>query len=154
MKDGSKALFAAFLVGLLALSALEAPAAVPPRPPERMMEEATHVVRGKVVALSSKTQKSKVERGLLVARDRIFKITVEVTAVEKGKDVKEGDELTLEAWRPSTRFPPLPGPQGHQPIPSTGDLIKTYLLHDKETRIYRPFMPNGIKILKKARDSK
>jgi len=151
MKDGSKALFAAFLVGLLALSALEAPAAVPPRPPERMMEEATHVVRGKVVALSSKTQKSKVERGLLIARDRVFKITVRVSDVEKGKAIKEGDELTFEAWQPSTRFPPLPGPQGHQPIPVKGDLVKAYLLYDKESKTYRPFMPNGIEILKKVK---
>ena len=119
-----------------------------------MFEEATHVVRGKVVALSSKTQKSKVERGLLIARDRIFTITVEVIAVEKGKDVKECDELSLEAWQPSTRFPPLPGPQGHQPIPSTGDLVKTYLLYNKKTKTYHPFMPNGINILKEAKDSK
>jgi len=144
----------AFLAGLLALTAVDASAAVAPHSKESMMEEATHVVRGKVVVLSSKTQKSKVERGLLVARDRIFKITVEVTAVEKGKDVKEGDELSLEAWRPSTRFPPLPGPQGHQPIPSKGDLVKTYLLYNKKTKTYHPFMPNGINILKKARDSK
>ena len=144
----------AFLAGLLALTAVDASAAVAPHSKESMMEEATHVVRGKVVVLSSKTQKSKVERGLLVARDRIFKITVEVTAVEKGKDVKEGDELSLEAWRPSTRFPPLPGPQGHQPIPSKGDLVKTYLLYNKKTKTYHPFMPNGIKILKKATDTK
>jgi hypothetical protein len=144
----------AFLAGLLALTAVDASAAVAPHSKESMMEEATHVVRGKVVVLSSKTQKSKVERGLLVARDRIFKITVEVTAVEKGKDVMEGDELSLEAWRPSTRFPPLPGPQGHQPIPSKGDLVKTYLLYNKKTKTYHPFMPNGINILKKARDSK
>jgi hypothetical protein len=73
---------------------------------------------------------------------------------KKGKDVKEGDELSLEAWQPSTRFPPLPGPQGHQPVPNKGDLVKTYLFYDKNTKTYHPFMPNGIKILKKARDSK
>ena len=157
MKNDSKALLASFLVGLFALSALDAPAAVAPRPPEEMMEEATHVVRGKVVALSSKTQKSRRRSSrsdFLIARDRIYKITVEVIAVEKGKDVKEGDELSLEAWQPSTRFPPLPGAQGHQPVPNKGDLVKTYLLHDKKTKIYHPFMPNGIKILKKATDTK
>lgn len=154
MKTSVRSCFAAFLAGFVALTALDVSAAVAPHPPEEMTEEATHVVRGKVVALSSKTQKSKVERGLLIARDLIFKITVKVTALEKGKDVKEGDELTLEAWKPSTRFPPLPGPQGHQPIPSKGDLVKTYLLYNKKTKTYHPFMPNGIKILKKARDSK
>ena len=154
MKTSVRSCFAAFLVGFLALTAVDASAAVAPHSKESMMEEATHVVRGKVVVLSSKTQKSKVERGLLVARDRIFKITVEVTAVEKGKDVKEGDELSLEAWQPSTRFPPLPGPQGHQPVPNKGDLVKTYLFYDKNTKTYHPFMPNGINILKEAKDSK
>ena len=157
MKTSVRSCFAAFLVGFLALTAVDASAAVAPHSKESMMEEATHVVQGKVVALISKTQKSRRRSSrsdFLIARDRIFKITVEVIAVEKGKDVKEGDELSLEAWRPSTRFPPLPGPQGHQPIPSKGDLVKTYLLYNKKTKTYHPFMPNGINILKKARDSK
>ena len=152
MKTSVRSCFAFFLVGLVALTAFDASAAVAPHPPEEMMEEATHVVWGKVVVLSSKTQKSKVERGLLIARDRIFKITLKVTAVEKGKDIKEGDELSLEAWQPSTRFPPLPGPQGHQPVPNKGDLVKTYLLYDKKTRIYHPFMPNGIEIRRKGKN--
>ena len=154
MKTSVRSCFAAFLAGLVALTAFDVSAAVAPHSKESMMEEATHVVRGKVVALSSKTQKSKYEKDLLIARDRIFKITVEVIAVEKGKGVKEGDELTLEAWRPSTRFPPLPGPQGHQPVPSKGDHVKTYLLYDKNTKNYHPFMPNGIDILKEAKESK
>ena len=154
MTNKTKPLFAAYLVGLLALAAFDASAAVAPHPPEEMMEEATHVVRGEVVALTSKTQKSKVERGLLIARDRIFKISLKVTAVEKGKDIKEGDELSLEAWQPSTRFPPLPGAQGHQPVPNKGDLVKTYLLYDKKTKTYQPFMPNGIEILRKAKETR
>ena len=158
MKTSVRSCFAFFLVGLLALTAVDASAAVSPRPPEEMMEEATHVVRGKVVVLSSKTQKARSEgksgSDFLIARDRIFKITVEVIAVEKGKDVKEGDELSLEAWQPSTRFPPLPGPQGHQPVSNKGDLVKTYLFYDKNTKTYHPFMPNGINILKEAKDSK
>ena len=85
MTNKSKPLFAAFLVGFLALAA-DASAAVPPRSPEEMMEEATHVVRGEVVALTSKTQKSKYGGGLVIARDRIFKVTLKLTAVDKGKD--------------------------------------------------------------------
>ena len=154
MKNGSNTLFATFLVGLLALSALDAPAAVAPLPPEAMMEEATHVVEGKVIALSSKTQKSRVERDLLIARDRIFKLTVKVTDLEKGKGLEQGNELTFEAWQPSIRFPPLPGPQGHQPVPAKGDLVKVYLLYNEKSKTYHPFMPNGISILGPPRKTK
>ena len=151
MTNKTKPLFAAFLVGLLALAAFDASAAVAPHPPEEMMEEATHVVRGEVVSLSSKTQKSKVERGLLFARDRIYKITIKVSSVEKGSGVNAGDEVLVEAWSPSTRFPPMPGPQGHQPVHGKGDTVKTYLLYNKKTKTYHPFMPNGIEILKQAK---
>ena len=154
MKNGSNTLFATFLVGLLALSALDAPAAVAPLPPEAMMEEATHVVEGKVIALSSKTQKSRVERDLLIARDRIFKITVKVTDLEKGKGLEQGNELTFEAWQPSTRFPAMPGPQGHQPVPAKGDLVKVYLLYNEKSKTYHPFMPNGISIIGPPRKTK
>ena len=151
MTNKTKPLFAACLVGLLALAAFDASAAVAPHPPEEMMEEATHVVRGEVVSLSSKTQKSKVERGLLFARDRIYKITIKVSSVEKGSGVNAGDEVLVEAWSPSTRFPPMPGPQGHQPVPGKGAIVKTYLLYNKKTKPYHPFMPNGIEILKQAK---
>ncbi len=157
MKTSVRSCFAVFLAGLVALTAFDVSAAVAPHSKESMMEEATHVFRGKVVALSSKTQKSRRRSSrsdFLIARDRIFKITVEVIAVEKGKDVKPGDELTFQAWQPSTRFPPFPGPQGQQPVPDKGDLVKTYLLYNQKTKTYHPFMPNGIKILKKATDTK
>ena len=144
--------FLFIFVGLFALS--DAEAAVAPHSEESMMEEATHVVEGKVIALSSKTQKSKVERDLLVARDRIFKITVKVAALKKGKGLKQGEELTFEAWQPSTRFPPLPGPQGHQPVPDKGDEVKAYLLYNEKSKTYHPFMPNGIEVLEKAKSSK
>ena len=157
MTNKTKPLFAAFLVGLLALAAFDASAAVAPHPPEEMMEEATHVVEGKVVALSSKTQKSRRRSSrsdFLIARDRIFKITLKLTAVDKGTGIKEGDQLTFEAWQPSTRFPAMPGPQGHQPVPDKGDIVKTYLLYDKKTKTYHPFMPNGIEILQQAKKGK
>ena len=153
MTNKTKPLFAAFLVGSFTLVAFDASAAVAPHSEESMMKGATHVIRGKVVALSSKTQKSKVE-STLFARDRIFKVTMILSEVEKGKAIKPSDELTFEAWQPSTRLPLLPGPQGHQPIPAKGDLVKTYLLYNQKTKTYHPFMPNGIEILKKAKKGK
>ena len=154
MKPSIRPHSAVLFVGLFAWIAFNASAAVAPRPPEQMMEEATHVVEGKVVAIVSKTQKSKVERGLLIARDRIFEITLETTMVDKGEGIKKGDPLTLQAWQPSIRFPAMPGPQGHQPVPANRDLVKVYLLYNEKSKTYHPFMPNGISILGPPRKTK
>ena len=67
---------------------------------------------------------------------------------------KPGEELTFEAWQPSSRLPLLPGPQGHQPVPSKGDLIKVYLLYNADTKTHHPYMPNGIQILRKENSKK
>ena len=98
-----------FIVGLFALTASDISAAVAPHSEESMKKGATLVLKGKVVVLSSQTQKSKVERALF-ARDRIFKVTVSVSDVEKGEAIQPGEELTFEAWQPSSRLPLLPGP--------------------------------------------
>ena len=149
MKNKEKLPFVFVIFGILSLIPLDASAAVAPHSEESMMKGATHVIRGKVVALSSKTQKSKVE-STLFARDRIFKVTIILSEVEKGKAIKPDDELTFEAWQPSTRLPLLPGPQGHQPIPGRGDLVKVYLLYNANSKTYHPYMPNGIRILREA----
>ena len=154
MKAKAKQSLSAFLISVISLASFEASAAVAPYAEEHMEQEASLIVSGKVLSITSKPQKSTHERDLLIARDRIFTITLEVSSVSKGKGAKVGDQMKFQAWQPSTRFPPLPGPQGHQPIPSTGDLVKTYLLYNKKTKTYHPFMPNGIKILKKATDTK
>ena len=141
------------ILSLYFLTALNASAAVAPRSEESMTEWATHVIRGKVLALSSKTQKSKADRSFF-ARDRIFKVTMSVNEVEKGKAVKTGDELIFEAWQPSMRLPLLPGPQGHHPIPAKGDQIKVYLLYNAKSKTYHPYMPNGIQIIGKEKSKK
>jgi hypothetical protein len=154
VKAKAKQSLSAFLISVISLASFEASAAVAPYAEEHMEQEASLIVSGKVLSITSKPQKSTHERDLLIARDRIFTITLEVSSVSKGKGAKVGDQMKFQAWQPSTRFPPLPGPQGHQPIPSTGDLVKTYLLYNKKTKTYHPFMPNGINILKEAKDSK
>jgi hypothetical protein len=154
VKAKAKQSLSAFLISVISLASFEASAAVAPYAEEHMEQEASLIVSGKVLSITSKTQKSTHERDLLIARDRIFTITLEVSSVSKGKGAKVGDQMKFQAWQPSTRFPPMPGPQGHQPIPAKGDLVKTYLLYNKKTKTYHPFMPNGINILKEAKDSK
>lgn len=121
--------------------------AVAPHSKEAMQKGAKCVVEGEVLSVTSKTQKSKIEKGFVIARDRIYTITIQVSNVAKG-EAKAGDELQFKAWRPSTRVPPMPGQQGHHPIPGKGDWVKAYLLGEKDN--FQPYMPNGIEILKEA----
>jgi len=139
------------LLGLFTQTVLPIEAAVAPFAKEGMVKGAALIIEGTVLSVSSKTQKSKIEKGGLIARDRIYTIQVKIKKVEKGK-VKVGDEITVSAWKPSTRIPPLPGPQGHESIPGKGDLVKMYLLGDPKT--YEPYMPNGISILQKEESKK
>jgi len=153
MKNKAKLPLASVILGVLVLTTLDLSAAVAPHSEGHMEEAASLIVEGEVVSLSSRTQKSKADSSLF-ARDRIFKITIKVASVAKGKGIKAGEQLVFEAWQPSTRLPLLPGPQGHQPVPGKGDLVKTYLLYNKKTMTYHPFMPNGIRILREARKVK
>ncbi len=140
----------ALLLGLFTPTVLPIEAAVAPHPKEDMEKGASLIIEGKVLSVTSKTQKSKTEKGI-IARDRVYTIQIKIKKVDKGK-AKVGDEITVSAWKPSTRIPPLPGPQGHGSIPTKGDLVKMYLLGDAKS--YEPYMPNGISILKEAEPNK
>ena len=139
------------LFTILCQTGINLHSAVAPHSEEEMTMNATLIVEGTVLSVTSRTQKSRVERGLLLARDRVHSIQIKINSVEKGK-AKAGEEITFMAWRPSTRIPPLPGPQGHSSIPKQGDSVKVYLQGDEKS--YQPFMPNGIEILQEAEPKK
>ena len=128
-------------------------AAIAPLSQKQLDEQSELIVSGQVVAVESKVQKSKIERGLGLHRDRIYSIKLElvkfhkIPAFEQGLRLKEF--IVVEAWRPATRIPPLPGPQGHESIPKKGDEVKMYLKWNKATALWQPLLPNGIKVVKK-----
>ena len=101
-----------------------------------------------------KVQKSKIERALGLHRDKVYTIKLKVASVLKGAGVKVGQEILIGAWQPSTRIPPLPGLQGHEPVSAKGDTVKMYLLKNKKAKAYQPLLPNGIEITKKAKKTK
>lgn len=127
------------------LLAVAGQAAVAPVSDQELRAQATHIIEGEVLSVSSKTQKSTVETALGMHRDRVFTIRLKVTAVAKGAGVTKGDTILIQAWQPSTRIPPLPGPQGHGPIPAKGDFITLYSA-GKAGHAYKPILPNGMKI--------
>ena len=145
------------LVGIIAvfvLGVVDLQAAKVPMSQKELEKESNHIVSGKVISVTVKVQKSKIERALGLHRDKVYTIKLKVASVLKGAGVKVGQEILIEAWQPSTRIPPLPGLQGHEPIPKKGDAVNMYLLKNKKVKAYQPLLPNGIEITKKAKKSK
>ena len=142
------------IVTVLVLGIVDLQAAKVPMSPKELEKEANHIVSGKVISVTAKGQKSRVERAFGLHRDKVYTIKLKVASVLKGAGVKVGQEILIEAWQPSTRIPPLPGLQGHEPVSAKGDTVKMYLLKNKKAKAYQPLLPNGIEITKKAKKSK
>ena len=142
------------IVAVFALGAVGLHAAKVPMSQKELEQEASHIVSGKVISVTVKVQKSKIERALGLHRDKVYTIKLKVASVSKGTVVKVGQEILIEAWQPSTRISPVPGLQGHEPIPEKGDTVKMCLLKNKKSKAYEPLLPNGIEITKKAKKSK
>ena len=142
------------IVTVFALGIVDLQAAKVPMSPKELEKESSHIVSGKVISVTAKVQKSKVERTLGLHRDKVYTIKLRVESVSKGTGVKVDQEILIGAWQPSTRIPPVPGLQGHEPIPEKGDTVRMYLLKNKKAKAYEPLLPNGIQITKKAKKTK
>ena len=138
-----------FVLGIVGLQAAKVPMS-----PKELEKESSHIVSGKVISVTTKMQKSKIGRPFGLHRDKVYTIKLKVASVSKGAGVKMGQEILIGAWQPSTRIPPVPGLQGHEPIPEKGDTVKMYLLKNKKAKAYEPLLPNGIEITKKAKKTK
>ncbi len=134
----------ATIAGLMAMGT-SSWAAVAPLGPEELRKEAGHIITGRVLEVKSRTRKSKVEKTIGIHRDRVFTIRLRVTGVAKGKGVKQGAEIVVTAWRPALRIPPMPGPQGHFPVPAKGQVVTVHVA-SREGAGFVPIMPNGIRI--------
>jgi len=139
MKNYSKIVAIIFFYPLTVFSA------VPPMDPKELNQRSDFVVTGKVIGVSSKISKSNVEKSIGIHIDKKFKVIIRIQSVVKGGGIKVGQEIIIGAWRPSVRIPPIPGLQGHNPIPDKGDFVKVYL-HKKPRNNYTALHPNGFKI--------
>ena len=142
------------LCGVFFMGEIQLLAAIAPLSQKQLDEQSELIVTGRVVAIESKVQKSRIERAVGIHRDRIYGIKLELISLHKKPPLEQGFELkgplAIKAWRPVTRIPPLPGPQGHESIPKKGDLVKMYLKWNKNGAHWEPLLPNGIEITKKA----
>ena len=124
------------------LQGLPLQAALAPKSPEQLKEQATCIVKGKVLAIHSKTRWSKIETAWGLHRDHMYTLTLQVTACNKGEAAQPKGTLVIEAWQPSRRRPPLPGLQGHVPLAKKGDTLTAYLIQKNGTWV--PLLPNGL----------
>ena len=151
--DPLKGLLTMLLCGAFFMGETQLFAAIAPLSQKQLDEQSELIVSGQVVAVESKVQKSKIERGLGIHRDRIYSIKLELVNFHKippfDQDLRFKEFIVVEAWRPDTRIPPLPGPQGHESIPKKGDEVKMHLKWNKATVLWQPLLPNGIKVVKK-----
>ena len=151
--DPLKGLLTMLLCGAFFMGEIQLFAAIAPLSQKQLDEQSELIVSGQVVAVESKVQKSKIERGLGIHRDRIYSIKLELVNFHKippfEQDLRFKEFIVVEAWRPATRIPPLPGPQGHESIPKKGDEVKMHLKWNKATVLWQPLLPNGIKVVKK-----
>ena len=135
---------AATIAGLMAMGASSS-AAVAPLSPEDLRKGSTHIITGRVLEVKSRIEKSQLERAFGLHRDRVFTNRLEVMKVSKGKGVTPAEKVIVTAWQPATRIPPLPGPQGHSPVPEKGQVVTVHVVSRKGAS-FVPFMPNGIHI--------
>ena len=135
---------AATIAGLMAMGASSS-AAVAPLSPEDLRKGSTHIIKGRVLEVKSRTEKSQFEGAFGLHRDRVFAIRLQVMKVSKGKGVTPGEKVIVTAWQPATRIPPVPGPQGHSPVPEKGQVVTVHVVSRKGAS-FVPFMPNGIRI--------
>ncbi|MEM7013307.1 MAG: hypothetical protein AAF585_17690 [Verrucomicrobiota bacterium] len=115
---------------------------------EKLQKESKFVFFGEVIDISSKDQKSEIETGPGIHRDRVYSIRIKITAVEKGADPSLNAEkiVIVQAWKPSKRIPPEPGLQGHKTIPKKGDNVRIFVEEAKNS-VFHPILPNGIQII-------
>ena len=146
------------LCGVFFLGEIQLLAAIAPLSQKQLDEQSELIVTGRVGAIESKVQESKMERALGIHRDRIYTIELGLISLHKSPPLEQGkglkELLIVEVWRPVTRIPPLPGLQGHESIPKKGDLVKMYLKWNKKRAVWEPLLPNGIEITKKAKKLK
>jgi hypothetical protein len=130
---------------LLLLASSLSHAAKVPQTDEKLVAQATHIVRGKVLEVTTKVEKSKIESDPGVHKDTIYTITVQVEEVSKGAEAKKGGKITVLAWQPHTREPNPPGSQGHEPIPKKGETATFYLTGGGKEP-FEPITPNGVAV--------
>jgi hypothetical protein len=112
-----------------------------PLTPEKLGNEASHVVTGRVSAIEIRSESSEMEG--FGCFDFAIYCTIAVHRVEKGEGVQSGEELVARCFRAKTRLAlgQSAGFGGHKPIPKPGQAVRAYLR--RQGSMYHAVYPNG-----------
>jgi hypothetical protein len=129
-----------FIATLLVLCSEKLPAAEAPKSPERLRDEASHIVTGEVTGIEIHYRDSEIEEG---GFDHAIECSIAVDRVEKGEGVKPGEQLAARCFRPGSRLTAGQkiSRQGHWPVPAPGQHVRAYLVRGRGT--YYVVHPNG-----------
>ena len=130
----------ASLFALALFSVLPASAAVPPRSPENLKENATDIVVGQVVRVYAGTRE--VREGMT---DDVYVAEVKVTAAEKG-DLAAGKVVFARYWKPKSRPRGWAGPQGQNVLPAEGKTVRLFLVRAADGGL-DVLTPNGVAVV-------
>jgi hypothetical protein len=124
-----------------------AAAELPPRGPEALRAESTHVVTAEVRAVHA-SERAQPERPGFV--DTLYTLELAVLAVEKGAGPRAGGVVRVRAWRAKARPAGWAGPGGQSVIPTVGERVRAFLRAEREGEL-ELLIPNGLERLPSSR---
>ena len=131
---------AASILAFSLLSVLPASAAVPPRSPENLKENATDIVVGQVVRVYAGTRE--VREGMT---DDVYVAEVKVGATAKGESAP-GKVIFVRYWKPKSRPRGWTGPQGQNVLPAAGKSVRLFLVRAEDGGL-DVLTPNGVEVV-------
>jgi hypothetical protein len=122
----------------------------------QLQRDATHIVMGNVLAITSTTERVK-EYGVTH-----FVAEIAINRVEKGEGLKPEEKVHVRYWAQgwAGKDTPLPGMSDHySPTPKNGDVVRVYLVNKGYNGAgqttdggYDVYFKNGFEILLSAAD--
>ena len=113
------------LVSLLAMGLMGSKLKIekPDMSPAELRKTATHVITGKVLAVSERSETAddwKYTR---------YVAEIQISTIEKGQGLKTGDLIYARYWRRAWqgKGPAPPATGGHRGLPGVGEMIRVYL---------------------------
>ncbi len=112
-------------------------AELPPLSAAELQQQASHVVRGKVVQVYSAEKEPRPGFS-----DRLFAIELNISQTSKGEGLAPEQTIFIRTWQAAIRPRGWVGPGGQSRIPRQGEDVTVYVRGEQGA--YDALIPNGI----------